>query len=982
MGKFDKSSRTYSKISTFAELGIVVPQRHAYIPYNFLFKHNRVYLKKYFGSVANLGGVLVDSGWVSKKSIYKNYPNMSKFINFVNLKNYILNVRNIFSYTEYNFYGGLIDSSFNYYDNIYTLKHKNLYNWSDKDKTQLSSPHSLTLPWFEGYDSESDIDDHSIISPFNDTYYLADLIRFDIKKKLEYFNTIAGSNDDWGYSFDRDLFFEYYSKRRLLGSCEHLFGVENTKKLNTDIVLYWDFNDFNQKFRESAYLSLISKYYEHNINIRRLKKINFEFPSNSQRLVGLMGNDSLSITSGKIFSLQSKEFGTISSDFLGNKYNSFIDNKKILTSWKSFGKINPTFSYMVDKKPVNGFNGLNYLGKNYLNGNLNFSTLTESKKLLTGVSDINKEIVDGIWDFENSYKKFEDTDLYLNGMSDSYKNIENEKMVNSTNYFESSEKINLFSLPRKDFLDYGIDLFDSNTNPFNNRGVVSDRFLLTFKKKINARAEYVGLGVKKPNRITTNSPLLLKIIDSFGSSGIKKLKDNEVMDVTLPHLNMVNSATSGLFNKIVLNSDDEIFLESSRSGNTRPHTLYGFLWDEYLKQTYGVNINFINFNIKVLEDLGYSRKLNSLKNHSLSSRNFQNFLEKNLKPDSDMFGLSKDREIGNTVISKWLPKVGFVREISDVWVRNLNRVQQVIPFISDIENEDANFYMTQEKDDLFSDSIFRKNLTMQSIDNIRKYSENPIGFRKSQTPTGIKLPYIKRKFIVKNEDEYFSGIKNPSSYSWHINKNNTESGISRYSTTTEYVENQIFGNSSDSPNRAWSEPVYLNNMLTEPLDYEFNDNFILEYHGGGLIKDFNSASYSYFDFDDDTSFINNAGIRTKRSADVQEFLNNKIKNVIRGGSKQYLSAFSNLEENSIRKQKNNMRLFKKLEIYGKSIIGSSLVEKYRNSSLHERNVFFVDIFNNRKGMEYGDFYNFENPIIRHMRNGNVVLKKKKFRKLN
>jgi hypothetical protein len=81
-----------------------------------------------------------------------------------------------------------------------------------------------------------------------------------------------------------------------------------------------------------------------------------------------------------------------------------------------------------------------------------------------------------------------------------------------------------------------------------------------------------------------------------------------------------------------------------------------------------------------------------------------------------------------------------------------------------------------------------------------------------------------------------------------------------------------------------------------------------------------------------------------------------------------------MESSQILKKKKNIRLFKKLEIIGSDVLSNRGVEKYNNDIGFEKNVIFTDILNNRRDLHINDYYIFKNPLVEHLRNGNLYLK--------
>jgi len=242
--------------------------------------------------------------------------------------------------------------------------------------------------------------------------------------------------------------------------------------------------------------------------------------------------------------------------------------------------------------------------------------------------------------------------------------------------------------------------------------------------------------------------------------------------------------------------------------------------------------------------------------------------------------------------------------------------------------------------------------------------------KKKKTKIGIKLPYFKRKLLIKNEKYMENILFGPKRYSWVDSNNNFPDRFGRLDYLTQNGYNNYFGNSTNSVWSNWTEDLYSDSMLDDSIDFEFNDN--TDSLGGLLKSDFNKSSSFFYDFDDDSNLHSKMFIKTKRSYDSQKIISKKIENIFK--TNKLISAFSNMESSQILKKKKNIRLFKKLEIIGSDVLSNRGVEKYNNDIGFEKNVIFTDILNNRRDLHINDYYIFKNPLVEHLRNGNLYLK--------
>jgi hypothetical protein len=364
---------------------------------------------------------------------------------------------------------------------------------------------------------------------------------------------------------------------------------------------------------------------------------------------------------------------------------------------------------------------------------------------------------------------------------------------------ENSEKIKLFSLPKENYNDLGIINFEKSFNLYNNKDVVSKRFLLTFNKKLKIREKFLGTNLTRVDRnVSTRNNIIKKLILGVSNSKLKIKNIMQSHNGRFGNDNLFKTLFKNNKNnkKINIVNNSEIFENNVRSNIERPHTLYGYLWDEYLRQTYGIGINFLNLNNRI-KKIHNNRSKNR---YNLYSNNFQKNLEYNLMPDNNIVGLTKDREIANFIISNYLPKIGYFKEVSNVLLLRRQKQNNVILYQEDIEPSTSGFLEYQKKV-LFSESILKKKLIKKSIGNILKYSDSPYGFKKKKTKIGIKLPYFKRKLLIKNEKYMENILFGPKRYSWVDSNNNFPDRFGRLDYLTQNGYNNYFGNSTNS---VWS----------------------------------------------------------------------------------------------------------------------------------------------------------------------------------
>jgi hypothetical protein len=182
------------------------------------------------------------------------------------------------------------------------------------------------------------------------------------------------------------------------------------------------------------------------------------------------------------------------------------------------------------------------------------------------------------------------------------------------------------------------------------------------------------------------------------------------------------------FAKITNFEDLEIPDSKIRLSGYKPHTLYGYLWDEFLKQSYNLNLKFFNFN--------YNFKIKNLKSTNIfnnqSHLNYKNNIEKQLEPDY-RYKFTLNDEIGNTIIKKMFTKVGYIPEILYPNYNNLKI------------NNNKNLTISSEIEILLKNLGKKKKKLNKFLRKKIKYGETPLGMRYSGIEHKLKLPYLKKK---------------------------------------------------------------------------------------------------------------------------------------------------------------------------------------------------------------------------------------------
>jgi hypothetical protein len=229
---------------------------------------------------------------------------------------------------------------------------------------------------------------------------------------------------------------------------------------------------------------------------------------------------------------------------------------------------------------------------------------------------------------------------------------------------------------------------------------------------------------KDLGRMNTEWPLdgkFKKLLNTFGNVKKQKLLEINTFRGVLPKLN-------NNFAKITNFEDLEIPDSKIRLSGYKPHTLYGYLWDEFLKQSYNLNLKFFNFN--------YNFKIKNLKSTNIfnnqSHLNYKNNIEKQLEPDY-RYKFTLNDEIGNTIIKKMFTKVGYIPEILYPNYNNLKI------------NNNKNLTISSEIEILLKNLGKKKKKLNKFLRKKIKYGETPLGMRYSGIEHKLKLPYLKKK---------------------------------------------------------------------------------------------------------------------------------------------------------------------------------------------------------------------------------------------
>lgn len=471
----------------------------------------------------------------------------------------------------------------------------------------------------------------------------------------------------------------------------------------------------------------------------------------------------------------------------------------------------------------------------------------------------------------------------------------------------------------------------------NNRKIVEDRMVKPVKDIVYSRVVscYERISPSVPiKRIALNDVMLfIEKNDRFREKpNITKMKQvYEKMNY-----DSLLGITSKLKDdkKVFFDDDFEIDIDRVRTTATQPHSLYGLMWDEYLKQSYNVSLQFINFNNK-FEDY-YKNELKVI------NFNYDDNLEKALTSDLRYsFGLND--EIKNTLINRMLPKIGYFTELNNPSMQYLNFQQK--------QKKNTLLFL---KEKFYTGRIYKKKLKKYIAQRI-KYSEKPIGFKYDQQPHQIKLPYRKKLLWIRH------GVENqPSNFGFVTNKylkkkNQTEWVGSRYKQTLPYSGNYF------------KLPIVVKKNHKLPI-YIFKGHQYIDYFK-------KKNEYSLDKFKNGVEYFSSVKNQTKNNQNLIYRLGILKNNEIFTDSVGYLMDNSKTGVWKKKKQKmrikKNMRIFTKYFLHGMSIFETRGTNKYQNDKYTFKLIDSYRLTHQKNNRRFDIFSDYTQPIVGLYRSGDI-----------
>jgi len=413
--------------------------------------------------------------------------------------------------------------------------------------------------------------------------------------------------------------------------------------------------------------------------------------------------------------------------------------------------------------------------------------------------------------------------------------------------------------------------------------------------------------------------------------------------------------------------------------------MYGILWDEFLKQYYGFNLNFINFSLnhKKINNI----KLNNFK--TLESNKFLNNIEKNISIYDKKLGLSKDSEISSIITGNLLSKYGYIKEINSLndfnesyeiggyrrfgnWIQDGIRDEKKNKKYFNIENsKKKNKIKKFYKKKLLRISIHKSKLIKKTIKYIKKYNETPVGFKYNKIPISTYLPYIKRKFLIKNEDIY---LKNsyPKKKEWYNKKNSKTNFLNR-----SYYTNLKKWNSNKEKKRFFNGKKYLQRLYSKYNLSSLNNFLDINNKKKKDLSNLNLKKFSmikkkefYYDKDSFLLYSLNRYDNVKRNL---KKTNTKFSS--------WSKRFKNFKKTTFlkyntKKDYKKLRNFKTFFKYNSlsEILGGRLPIINGNSNKLLEIITNIQKYKNRIGKNFGKYSIYSNPSIKNSRSSHKDLK--------
>ena len=787
---------------------------------------------------------------------------------------------------------GDIKGSFEIYA-CYT-KPKEKLNWSAKNWDSIFTYNSKLLPWYEN----AEIEDDYILE---DGESLGEVQEMVLSQKLK-----------------ENLLEEQIQKidqqtKELCVRNSSIFGLTSLVK-NNIILKNIHINTDILENLEVSYKKLSIKLEGLDVSQKlSIWRNPLPFPVTSPRTINQLTTDTVFNVNGTVYSKGSAQtpLTVINAEYLKTeeKINILSQNlnnqkQKRLFSFSNLD-LNTKKIQESDLNILGGNSNFNKYTKNKLNQNLQ-SILFDIEKLNQNIN----QVLGGDLDLDQTYNIFQ------------FQNLNTTKAKIKTLINGNAPNLNRVFYSRKNDI-------------INNRKAVEDRMVKPVKDIVYSRVASIYEGMIHPVRriALSDAMFFIEKNDRFREKPELTTMKKAYERLNYDGLLGLNSE-SKIDKKYFFDDDFEIDIDAIRTTATKPHSLYGLMWDEYLKQSYNVSLQFIDFNSKF--DDYYKNELKTI-NFSYSEN-----IERALEPDL-RYSFGMNDEIKNTLLNKMLPKTGYFSELNTPSMQYLNFQRK--------QKKDTLLFL---KEKFYTGRIYKKKLKKYIAQRI-KYSEKPIGFKYDQQPHQIKLPYRKKLLWIRN------GVSNKyNNFGFSTNthlkkKNQMEWANHRYRQTLPYGKNYF------------KLPITLKKSHKLPI-YSFrgylSSDHIKKKNEYTLDKFKNGVEY-FFSIKNQIKYNQNLIYRfglLKKNENFSEsigYLTDNTKTGIWKKKKQKMRI------------KKNMRIFTKYFLHGMSIFETRGTNKYQNDNYVYALVDKYRLSDQKKNRKYDAFSDYTQPIVSLYRSGDL-----------
>lgn len=806
--------------------------------------------------------------------------------------------------------------------------------WGDKKRSSIFGIESKNLPWFENGSVDEQIVDKTSSLLFTkkpNQFEIATIGREGAEFVVGLGETLTNKQR---LLKKKKLAFSPISKKKktkfnIFGKFRHFKKRDRIRQKSKiwKLSVNWNYEHKSELLYKNMYKNVATIFKENELLLHRPGFYNKPGPVADLGQISKFGNVGFDNRVGGLRSPQSRDFGLIN-----------------LTTAHS--------SYFINKTNTTDFNNIKIKSKRLFSyGEATGPELSDFYKKLGRPSPRGVGLGSDVENFGQI------TNDLFSGLSSS-KPIENfsDKIVNFDYYAGDSfdKKLSVFWTLKNTTQGY---------NDFDKKKIVEDRFLKTFSKIIEKRDHSSSNLLSRNYKIPVLNKQLLRFLhNSFRMAVIPKCfsKENTLMDSS--QINKINN-----IGKITIIDDLEPYSKNTRAVTQKPHTVYGLLWDEYLKHTYGFSLNFLDFENKI-NKLGNSAP-SSLKGLTTFGDNFQKRVEKSLSVYDKFTGLTKDSAVGNEISLKLLTRLGFFKEIDPLSgeyseyvgpgskpyakIRNKFWSQKRISTFK--QKKKIKNYLKKK---ILKDTIDKSALVKQSIGLLKKFSETPTGYKYDNTETGINLPYLKKNIWIKNEYEYTSSNR-PVAGSWKFPKNFTVNTDNRW--TSARLKNAKF---------LIEGGVYVKKKkYYRKLLKSYGSHFCGFSDYKKKIKN-KRRGLRYFTYCDKNESILKNGLKDRLKRNLNRIKSRRGRKFSRKFSIMKLSTLDLFTKNRTKRFK-NFKLFFKTNTSIEDIVGGG-VSSYRGGFEKIRSqIFYESLFRQRVYRVFGDFNIFENSAVKQYRSGEL-----------